>query len=62
MVNLTKMYGYHRVYHCCNDRIRDQDIISCHNMSLRDFDHFCKILDENGWFRGPADPALLVSP
>jgi hypothetical protein len=19
-------------------------------MSLRDFDHFCKILDENGWF------------
>jgi len=31
-------------------------------MSLGDFDHFTNILDEHGWFRGPAEPALLDSP
>ena len=62
MVNLTKMYGYPRFYHCCNHRIQARDIISCHNMSLGDFDHFTNILDEHGWFRGPAEPALLETP
>jgi hypothetical protein len=50
IINISKLFGYNRIYHCCHDHIHCSNIISCHNMSLNDFDNFTTILRENDWF------------
>ena len=50
IINISKLFGYNRIYHCCHDHIHCSNIISCHNMSLDDFDNFTTILCENNWF------------
>lgn len=38
-------------YHCHVGQVNIRNIISCHNMSLGDFDEFTKILKENDYFK-----------
>jgi len=40
-------YGY---YNCHSREIKVEDIISCHNMSMTDFDDFTKILEDHNYF------------
>jgi hypothetical protein len=42
--------GYVDSYPCHANRIDIRNLISCHNMSLCDFDEFTRILRDNNWF------------
>jgi Fringe-like len=50
IIDISKMYGYSRYYPCCQNHLRISNVVSAHNMSLGDFDHFFRILNENEWF------------
>lgn len=48
-IEITKINGYVSYFHCCPKRGMDE-IITCHDMSLSDFDDFTKILEKNDYF------------
>ena len=50
IIDISKMYGYSRYYPCCQNHLQISNVVSAHNMSLGDFDHFYRILNENEWF------------
>jgi hypothetical protein len=43
-IDISHKIGYDCLYECCNNSIRICDIISCHNMSLNDFDNLYRLL------------------
>jgi Fringe-like len=45
-----KGYAYNNTLACCVDKIKISDIISCHYMTLQDFDDFTSILETNNYF------------
>jgi len=45
-----KGYAYDNTLACCVDKINIPDIISCHYMTLKDFDEFTSILANNNYF------------
>ena len=45
-----KGYAYNNTLACCVDKINISDIISCHYMTLQDFDEFTSILGNNNYF------------
>jgi len=45
-----KGYCYNNTYNCCVSKINMRELISCHNMTLTDFDDFTKILTDNNFF------------
>lgn len=51
IINISRLFGYNRICYCCHDHIQLANVISCHNMSLEDFDQFTNILRDNRWFR-----------
>ena len=50
IIDISKMYGYSRYYPCCQNHLQISNVVSAHNMSLGDFDHFYRTLNENEWF------------
>ena len=47
---------------CCGENIKIENIITCHFMSLQDFDYFYKILNQNNYFIDyikPQNPDIL---
>jgi Fringe-like len=46
IIDISKRYGYPRYCVCCQKHIQPHNIISCHNMSLEDFDNFTKLLND----------------
>lgn len=45
-----KGYANNNTYKCCSDKIKQENIIACHNMTLTDFDEFTNILRDNNYF------------
>jgi hypothetical protein len=45
-----KGLAYNNTFLCCGDRIKPQNIISCHCMTIGDFDEFTEILERNNYF------------
>jgi hypothetical protein len=45
-----KGYSWNNTYRCCSDKIKIPDIISCHHMSLTEFDEYTTILKSNNYF------------
>ena len=41
-----KGYSYNNTYKCCGDKVKLSEIISCHNMTLTDFDEYTIILNK----------------
>jgi hypothetical protein len=50
IIDISKMYGYSRYYPCCQNHLQTSNVVSSHNMSLKDFDSFYRTLNENEWF------------
>lgn len=46
-------------YVCCEHKVVYSNLVSCHNMSLKQFDDFTKILEENNYFM---DTDIVSSP
>ena len=40
-----KGYCYNNTFKCCGDKVILENIISCHNMTLNDFDEYTNILN-----------------
>jgi hypothetical protein len=45
-----KGYAYSNTYMCCCHKIQLNEIITCHNMTLQDFDEYTQILHDNHYF------------
>jgi len=43
--------GHVNHYTCCVDKISIKDIISCHNMTLKDFDEYTLLLRNNNYYK-----------
>jgi hypothetical protein len=43
--------GHVNQYTCCVDKISIKDIISCHNMTLKDFDEYTLLLRNNNYYK-----------
>ena len=43
--------GHVNQYKCCVDKISIKDIISCHNMTLKDFDEYTLLLQNNNYYK-----------
>ena len=52
LMDVSHINGFFSVFNCCSEHIQWKDIITCHNMSLRDFDDFTNILDQEKWYLG----------
>jgi hypothetical protein len=50
IIDVTRFNGFFSIHRCCDNKIKTNEIICCHNMSLRDFDDFTHILDQHNWF------------
>jgi len=44
-------HGESTYYYCCNQKIHIPDIISCHCMSLVDFDEYTQLLENNNYWK-----------
>jgi len=45
-----KGYCYDNTYSCCVGKLKINEIISCHNMTLTDFDEYTKLLEDNNYY------------
>lgn len=45
-----KGLAYNNTFECCSKKIKIDEIICCHNITLHDFDEFTIILKEKNWF------------
>jgi hypothetical protein len=52
LMDVSHLRKYFSIHRCCADTIQWKDIISCHNMSLRDFDDFTDILQQEKFYIG----------
>ena len=50
LMDISRVNGFFSEFHCCSEHIQWKDIITCHNMSLRDFDEFTDILNQEKWY------------
>jgi hypothetical protein len=50
MIDVSGLNGYYSIYECCVNKMNHAKLISCHNMSLEDFDEFTEILVSNNYF------------
>ena len=41
---------YNNTFHCCSNKINIREIISCHRMSISDFDEYTKLLEQNNYY------------
>lgn len=45
-----KGFAYNNTHKCCGSKVIQKDIISCHHMTLNDFDEFTEILEKNNYY------------
>jgi hypothetical protein len=45
-----KGYCYNNTFNCCAGKLKVNELISCHNMTLSDFDEYHKLLQDNNYY------------